>query len=171
MLTVPAECVKFTQMHRPGGDYVGDVMADFAMIEPFLPDRVDSIIDIGCGMAGIDVFLKALYPWATLRLLDGEGNAPVYGWGEQCHPYSSRAAAEALLYSNGVEHDGWIDIGERGPLKADLVISLLSWGFHYPLSAYAVEGFCIADLRRGREPARGRVIREHAKSDRCAFQC
>jgi hypothetical protein len=171
MLTVPEACSFYTGIHRPGGDYVSDITDDFEMIEPYLPESVQSILDIGCGMAGIDVFLKNRYRNARLMLLDDDGSTPAYGWNENCQPYSSRRATEMLLKANGIEVDEWIATGVKDELKADLVISLLSWGFHYPLSTYRVQGFCIVDLRKGREPQRGEVIREGKKSWRCAFTC
>lgn len=166
---VPERCLAYTRLHRPGGDYVADVGGDFAMIEPWLPAVVDSILDIGCGMAGIDVLLKRRYPWARLILMDGEGTRARYGWNERCEPYSSRLAAEALLAANGVASYEWIEAGTKRELRADLVVSLLSWGFHYPLKTYRVRGFCIADLARAHEPPRGRVIEQHKHSARCAF--
>lgn len=171
LLIVPAQCEGWLRVQRPQGDYQKEIEQDFRIIENHLPERVESIIDIGCGMAGIDVFLKRKYPAARLDLLDGDGKFQSYGFSPTSKPYSSRACAEELLAANGVKCDGWIDVGTNDQLKADLVISLLSWGFHYPLSAYNVSGFCIADLRKGHEGRRGVVIYEAAKYDRCAFLC
>lgn len=158
-------------LYRPNGDYASEVEADFAQIEPFLPSQASSILDIGCGLAGIDVFLKRKYPGARLTLLDSDGDVAVYGWGEVNNPYGSRALAEELLMVNGVQVDEWLPAGTKGKLKADLVVSLVAWGFHFPLSTYDVEGFCIADFRKGREPLRGTVIVENGKLARCAFTC
>jgi hypothetical protein len=142
------------------------------MIEPFLPSNVESILDIGCGMAGIDVFLKRKFPSARLELLDGDGkHQAAYGFSPDAKPYSSRAATSALLEANGVSCDRWHEAGTKEELKADLVISLLSWGFHYPLSTYKVRGFCIADLRKSHEKPRGTVIFQAPKFERCAFAC
>jgi hypothetical protein len=170
-MIVPVECRRYTDLHRPGGDYALDVAADFAMIEPYLPARVESILDIGCGMCGIDVFLRRKYPLARLELLDSDGDKPFYGHGAECWPYGNRRAAEALLAANGAgKVDRWHDVGTRETLRADLVVSLLSWGFHYPLSSYRVEGFCVADIRHGRgEGPRGALIWAAKKSDRCAW--
>lgn len=158
-------------MHRPDGDYAADVAADFRMIAPHLPNRVRSIIDIGCGMAGIDVYLKRRYPHARLTLLDGNGEKPVYGFSARCAPYGNRRAANALLAANGVRADRWLEAGHAGELRADLVISLLSWGFHYPLSAYRVRGRCVADINRSNERTRGDVIWRARHSDRCTWRC
>lgn len=171
MLIVPDECAGWLKVQRPQGDYQTEIEQDFLQIEPHLPSEVNSILDIGCGMAGIDVFLKRKYPNARLELLDGEGSRVTYGFSQSCKPYSSRAATESMLLANGVKCDLWHDSGTKEELKADLVISLISWGFHYPLDKYKVSGFCIADLRRNNEPARGQIIFSALKYDRCAFRC
>ena len=171
-LVIPKQCLRYTELHRPGGDYARDIAADWRMIEPYLPPSVGSILDIGSGMCGVDVYLRRKYPAARLELLDGDGETPFYGFGPECTAYGNRSAAEALLAANGAgKVDRWHDIGTREVLQADLVISLLAWGFHFPLAAYTVRGFCIADLYRGQEKGRGKVIWKAKYSDRCAFTC
>lgn len=171
-MLIPEECLPWIKKQRPDSDYLKELQEDFAAIEPFLPERVGSILDIGCGMGGISVLLKKKYPEARLELLDGDnaGDA-MYGFNLVCHPYNSREATEAFLKANGVSCGKWHDVGTQEHLKADLVISLISWGFHYPLSTYKVSGFCVADLRKKREAPRGRVITETFKYNRCAFVC
>jgi hypothetical protein len=170
-LVIPESCLPYLAWHRTGvHDYRQSVLDDFEAIESFLPERVESIIDIGCGMAAIDVLLKKEYPDASLRLLDGDGYAPVYEWNGTCEPYSSRSCADELLSANGVSHDGWIDVGTKEPLVADLIISLQSWGFHYPLSTYSVKGFCIADIRLKYENPHGMIIGVNGRAVRCAWE-
>ena len=171
-MLIPEKCHPWAEIQRPNADYASSVAEDFRQIEPFLPSEVSSILDIGCGLAGIDVYLKRKYPNARLELLDGGGTAdmqPRYDY-DGNKPYCSRAATELLLEANGVKVDRWHDVGTQD-LRADLVISLLSWGFHFPLSAYRVSGFCIADIRRGREKVDGQVIYRAEKYDRTAFRC
>jgi hypothetical protein len=170
-LVIPESCLPYLAWHRTGvHDYRQSVLDDFEAIEPFLPERVESIIDIGCGMAAIDVLLKRKYPDAKLWLLDGDGDTPVYEWNDVCAPYSSRDAADGMLFTNGICHDGWLDVGTKDLLYADLFVSLQSWGFHYPLSTYDATGFCIADLRLKNEKARGKVISQNERFARCAWQ-
>lgn len=146
-------------------DYAQSLADDFAMIEPHLPDAVDSILDIGCGLAGIDVYLKRKYPAAHLMLLDSDGAISNVGLTDAGGAGGSRECAESLLAANGIKPDQWLDIGTDEPLTAGLVISLLSWGFHYPLTAYRVSGLCIADIRRGQQIP-GAVIHRGKKADR-----
>lgn len=161
------EAIKF----RPHSDYQTEVVADFTQIEPYLPSQASSILDIGCGLAGISALLKKKYPEAKLTLLDSDGDNALYSWEDNSYAYGSRDKAERLLEANGVSDYEWLPAGYKGKLKADLVVSLLAWGFHFPLRTYDVSGFCIADLRKHHEEARGKVISENSKVARCAFTC
>lgn len=192
MFTVPDECVRYIRWQRhtlldahvPDPEevkrrYVADIEAEFAQMEPYLPDEVESIIDVGCGMAGIDVLLKRKFPEARLTLLDSDGENLYHydagwgglgGWHTDMAPYTNRAAAESLLAANGFQVDKWMDVGTNEGLDADLIVSLYSWGFHYPLSTYKVDrGLAIADLQRPVEPKRGRIVHGDRKRFRCAF--
>lgn len=170
-ILIPSGCIYWLNKQRPGSEYRKELSEDFAQIEPHLPEKVDSIIDVGCGMAGIDVYLKRKYPQAKLTLLDGDGNLTNgYGYKAVSEPYNSRAATEEFLKANGVSVDRWLDIGTEEVLKADLIISLLSWGFHYPLSAYKADGYCIVDIRRNSSEVIGTVIHKAEKYDRCAVR-
>lgn len=168
-IVAPAAALKHIPRHRGGVNYVESLIEDYQMIFPFLPRRVDRILDIGCGMAGIGVLLSRHYPGASLWLLDGDGVETRAGWNASLEAFSSRADAEELLTANGVKVGHWVDVNTKEKLTADLVISLASWGFHYPIKTYAVTGYCIADLRKKREPIRGQVIAEFPKRFRCAW--
>jgi len=153
--------IQRTKLTKPYAEAVYD---DYKEIEPFLPKDVNTILDIGCGLAGIDVFLRERYPNATIMLKDGDGMEVFYGWNERCKFYNSILATEEFLKANGVEA-----FWHCGEMKADLVISLYSWGFHYPLSTYDVSGYIIADLRKKNEEPRGTIISETKKKFRCAW--
>lgn len=165
-MLIPKSCVTWTQLQRPDADYAGSIEADFKQIEPFLPEEVSSILDIGCGLGGINIYLKKKYPQARLELLDGDGVKAKYGFLKQSAPYNSRKATEEFLAANGVAVDKWHDVGTKEHLKADLIISLLSWGFHYPLDTYRVSGLCIVDIRRNTVGVGERIYRA-PKYDRC----
>jgi hypothetical protein len=201
-LVIPDECVPFIRWQRtrfiqhrvPDPEdvkrgYAKWVAEDFAGMEPHLPARVDAILEIGCGMAAIEVHLKRKYPDAKLWLLDGTGANIVKfdgtdsdvgkgGWNHNLQPYNSREHTEMLLAANGVTVDRWIDIGTKEHLKADLILSMASLGFHYPFATYDVEGFVICDLRRRCEDDRirsiqangGKIIFNGPKYERCAWQ-
>lgn len=172
---VPEVARAFIARHRDcyktgKGGFTFSLKEDLGRIQSVLPKKVARILDIGCGMAGIDVVLKRIYPAAELWLLDGDGVDPRDGWLDERGAFSSRDAANALLAANGVKADRWINVNTKEALEADLVISLASWGYHYPLSTYNVtRGLCIADLRKAKEPARGKVLVEYPKRNLCAW--
>ena len=155
-------------------EYIESLKSDFEQIEPYLPESVDSILDIGCGMAGIDILLKQKYPEAKLYLLDGDGPKEDWrgGFESEMKPFSSREVATEFLKSNGVTVDRWYDIGTQD-IEADLVISLLSWGWHYPLETYKVKAKTIICDNRGE--AKGELIcpltmHGKLKGHRCRMQ-
>lgn len=174
-LNVPEVTLPFFLRHRNcfkrGGTVEQSVTADYLQIKDYLPEKVETILDIGCGMAAIGVYLLRHYPGAKLLLLDGDGSDTRDGWQpSRPEPFSSRAAANELLAANGIAAERWIDVNTKEHLRADLVISLASWGYHYPISTYNVTGFCVADLRKSEEKARGMVIETFAKFNRCAWR-
>lgn len=173
-LSVPDSAWPYISRHRfsnkSADRYVQTLAQDYEMMLPFLPPDVGTILDIGCGMAGIDVLLKRRYPAAQLWLLDGDGDEQRDGWNTTLGAFSSRAAADELLAANGVSADRWIDVNTNEPLSADLIISLASLGYHYPLFTYRLNGLCIMDLRDRSEPVRGKVIFKGHKFSRCLFE-
>jgi len=111
-------------------------------MRPYLPQEARRILDIGSGLAAIDVRLHQIYPDAHLYLLDQTGLDVEYGIETDQAFYNSQAAARDLLRANGVPLDRIhlleatpdYEIGVEG---VDLALSLFSWGWHYPLGAYA----------------------------------
>ena len=171
--------LKWALLHRSQcadwNDYVLSVAQDFEQIAPFLPEKVNTILDIGCGLAGIDILLKQKYPDARLMLLDSDGKAENFrgGFDNEMLPFMQRTETERFLESNGVNVNQWLDVGTKETLAADLIISLYSWGWHYPLETYKVKGLAIADLRgtsKGKLIAPVIVNGKH-KGNRCAFEC
>ena len=110
-------------------------------------------------MAGIDVLLGGHYPGATLHLLDKSGVSPRInaGFNERADDfahYNDFDAARELLAANGITnpvvcHDMHCD--PFPDQMFDVVVSLLSWGFHYPISTYAprCRGIMVVDVRKG----------------------
>ena len=168
-MLIPDEAVPFIRMHRTHlqGDlktlYAADVARDFEMLRPYLPERATDILDIGCGMAGIDALLWRHYSNPTVHLLDGTGHTEVrIMFHPVMHPYNSMPIARRLLENNGVPDDHiveWPPDPRAAVPPCDLVISLLSWGFHYPVGTYLplVErvlrprGRLILDVRKGQQ--------------------
>lgn len=144
-------------------EYAGRMAEVFQNLRPDLPANVDSVVDIGCGVAGLDVYLWHHYEDPEIVLFDkSEVSDSVY---YQFYPdtawYNSLDVAKETLVSNDVPEESvrTVEASPEALLEqepTDLVISLYSWGFHYPLETYLDEvkdilsedGHVIIDLRR-----------------------
>ncbi len=122
-----------------------DMTREYLEIRPHLPRRAVAILDIGCGVGGIDVLLHRHYGTPRLYLADRTetDDKVYYGFAERGAFYNSFEATRRLLVSNGVPEPAlrFREVGEECrleiPESLDLVISLISWGFHYPVAVYA----------------------------------
>lgn len=142
-----------------------DMTGEYAEIVPHLPRRAVAILDIGCGVGGIDVLLHRHYGTPRLYLVDRTETTGRlwYGFEEKGAFYNSFDATRRLLVKNGVPEPAlrFREVGEECrldvPESVDLVISLISWGFHYPVPVYADQvrallrpgGRVILDVRKG----------------------
>ena len=147
--------------------YEWDCRGDYEAIAPALPSRCAALLDIGCGMAGIDLFLYRHYTAPPhLYLLDHDKiDAPVdYGYTDTPSAYNSLNVTRTLLEANGIPSDAitmlWAANDYYGLLidgQVDLVVSLLAWGYHFPIATYldqvykvlAPGGRVIVDVRKG----------------------
>lgn len=114
---------------------------DMALIRPFLPITAHRILDIGCGIAAIDARLLQVYPDAEFWLLDRAGLDARYGSEAEHAFYTSMRAAYRMMGKNGAVRAQlhMLDAGPEYHIEAegiDLALSLFSWGWHYPISAY-----------------------------------
>jgi len=142
-----------------------EMNAEYQKMMPFLPDRVGSILDIGCGVAGIDVLLYKHYMSQNPKIyLIDKTEMPskvYYSYRERGCYYNSLDTSRSILEMNGVPSQNiFLQEAENNQIKFDekfnLVISLISWGFHYPLSTYLAQvyekmasgGTLIIDVRK-----------------------
>lgn len=124
--------------------YSKEMEREFLTIKPFISKNTHYILDIGCGVAGYDYYLYN-HTGAEIFLLDKtETQSNIYyGFEKKGAYYNSLGIARLLLEQNGVpaqmihtqEVTNKVEINhpESG---FDLVVSLISWGFHYPVSTY-----------------------------------
>lgn len=167
-LKVPPEavellCMQRTQYYKVLNEaYTLEIASTFANISPFLPANVRNSLDIGAGMAGIDAFIAQKYPDAQIHLLDIDGVSPKpkVNWHasvEEFGHYCSFDAARSVLKSAGVPPARVSCVSAYPKGKSfDLIMSFLSWGFHYPIDTYlnqAVKtlnpgGVLIMDIRK-----------------------
>ncbi len=130
--------------------YTNDMRLEYNTIKNFLPTRANAILDIGCGMAGIDIFLYRHYSTSEpiLSLLDKEGISKeiYYGYHGMGAFYNSLAVAKEFLIANAVPPDKIIasNVDAGGFPKGnafDVILSLISWGFHYPVEVYLDDAY------------------------------
>lgn len=131
----------------------------FEGIKPWLPVRAGAILDIGCGLGAIDVLIARQLRPREIGLLDGEelGERVSSYQKDGCKPWFNAGIAAALVSLNvtgalcrALPPDPLLSF------PADLVISLKSWGHHYPISVYLplvmrsmpVDGRLIVDIRQ-----------------------
>ena len=145
-----------------------DMEREYGILKPHLPEHARAILDIGCGGAGIDVLLYKHYleknQTIDICLLD-KTEMPkrvYYGLEQKGSYYNSLSIARDMLILNCVAPEHILtqeaDDDNRITFKTrfELVISLISWGFHYPVSTYLdqvyellqPEGMLILDVRK-----------------------
>jgi hypothetical protein len=164
---VPDRCVPLLREQRTSyrdipQEYADEMRRTYDSFAHVLPGRAERILDIGCGMAGIDVHLSDHYGHdVEIILADKEGVSPTIlcGFaksGDWFSYYHDFGAALELLDVNGVPRASvrTVDLLQE-PMPdepVDVAISLLSWGFHYPISEYHPNvrpgGVIIVDVRK-----------------------
>jgi len=146
--------------------YYAEIEKVFNLVETHISKHTKSILDIGSGLAGLNVFLWALLKknQPKIYLLDKTKIEKKIWYEFKNHGafYNSLGLAKKNLISNGVVSSK-INLIEapcngviRGIKNIDLVVSTISWGFHYPISLYlnsvislmSKSGVLILDIRK-----------------------
>ena len=123
-----------------------------------LPDDA-VIIDIGSGIAVIDLLLASYLPKSQFYLVDREGfNFQKGVYYDQNYPeYNSWEPVKDAISATGIDPSRFIMQGPNAefPQQVDCITSYLSWGWHYPketywekvMSSLKVGGKLIMDIR------------------------
>ncbi|NBP01760.1 MAG: hypothetical protein EBU90_16810 [Proteobacteria bacterium] len=143
------------------------MIKDYDMIKEYVPSKAQSILDIGCGLGLIDLALYHHYQGSVnLHLLDKTNDisedTSVRGFNEKYIFYNSMDATRKTLTDNGVQDSKLFtyEVGEASlenlrSQKFDMILSLLSCGWHYALETYidliketlSDDGILIIDIR------------------------
>ncbi len=145
-----------------------DMKKEYQSIKKSLPPAgtVSAILDIGSGVGGIDVLLAGHYEHKPdICLLDKTAvdRRVYYKFEERGSFYNSLEISRDLLIKNAISptkihvQEATDDNRILFEKRFDLVISLISWGFHYPVSTYLDTvferlqpgGVLIFDVRKG----------------------
>jgi len=126
-------------------EYNKDIEFEYSTIKDYLLEDAKSVLDIGCGVAGIDVLISKHYSNnINIFLIDKTytNKKIYYGFKRKASFYNSLDISKNVLELNGVSSDN-IFIQEANDDNSidfkesfDIVISLISWGFHYPVFTY-----------------------------------
>ena len=116
---------------------------EFNQIINFLPKDVNYILDIGSGLGIINVFLNNHFnniPKFTLIDKTRLEKKVSYGFDSQGQFYNNFDLTLDFLQDNGIDREriNLVDADSKETVDKnfDLVISLLSMGYHYPLNQY-----------------------------------
>jgi SAM-dependent methyltransferase len=146
------------------GLFTEELEREYSVMKPFLSQKIKSVLDIGCGVGGIDILLSRHYENnINIHLLDKTqiDQNIYYKYEDKGSFYNSLESAKNFLHINGIEIER-IYLQEAtqenqvSQNNFDLVISLISWGFHYPVSTYLdtvyekleQNGIMIIDVRK-----------------------
>lgn len=150
-MNIPDSALTFIRMQRTHYEknlpdrnlrmqYEDDIEGEYRSIRAYLPVNCAAIWDIGCGVGGIDVFLYHHYQGVLLFLTDFDEISPklYYGFKQKAAHYNSLSETRDLLSANGVPTSSmkFIPVMGNPDRKVDLVVSLYSWGYHYPVEEY-----------------------------------
>lgn len=111
--------------------------------ENFLPKRVNNIMDIGCGLGIINIYLNKIYNnYPNYYLLDKNkiDKKIKYGFSHDYESYNDLEETRQILENNDINYNNihLFDVEKKLQInkKIDLVISLKSMGYHYPFEIY-----------------------------------
>ena len=167
-MIVPEEILnsKILKNQRSVGDFISQLTAEYNELIPFIKDVKEPVYiwDIGCGLGGIDVFLSKHFNNSKIFMTDYNRSDKkiFFGFnpGGYC-AYNSFDMTKQLLDANGITdyHFDILDGVRNPPVYADIIISTLSCGFHYPVSMYRDEiinrslkgTVLILDMRHGED--------------------
>lgn len=116
---------------------------EISTIKDFLPNELENIMDIGCGLGIINIFLNKIYLNSpNFYLLDKNhvDNKIKYGFSDNYESYNDLDETRKILLDNGIKDNRInifnVDNDINIVKKIDLVISLKSMGYHYPFEKY-----------------------------------
>lgn len=147
-------------------ELANDLQEFVEAVRPLLPAGADRqrFVDIGCGLGFGLMGLRQIYgPHHRFVAVDRDEASSDVGYGFTGKPstYNDLSLTRATLASVGIADDDIetvnLDADPFPAANADIVMSTLAWGFHFPVETYLAEvnamlepgSILIIDLRRG----------------------
>lgn len=119
--------------------YAERMKYEHASIVDWLPNQCYSVLDIGCGLGGIDIELARKSGTGITHLLDGDGTGERKNglkdagkpWGDVfiAHDFVRANVSPSHMISTHYPWHAFLD-------KVDLIVSIRSWAHHYPAETY-----------------------------------
>jgi len=143
-----------------------EIMKEIAEnILPHVPKNTKNIVDIGCGIGLLSLLLYRNLEEPELKLIDKTKTEEeiYYNYENKGAFYNSLNIAKKILIENKVNEEKiqMIEAPDNGKIEIeensiDLVVSTISWGFHYPVKTYIEsvnnivkkDGLIIIDIRK-----------------------
>jgi SAM-dependent methyltransferase len=134
---------------------------DYRTVKDWILPEYKAVLDIGSGLGGVDIFIGNETNIHTINIMDGDGTVEkTSSYREDTSAWCDRKIAKDLIERNVPFECRVIDHPPDPSLTIpiDLVISLKSWGHHYPVAVYlglverslAPGGRVIMDIRHRR---------------------
>ena len=118
-------------------------LKEFETFKHFLPNSVNNIMDIGCGLGIINVYLNNFFGKKPIFFLLDKNRIDKkikYGFSSNYESYNDLNETKNILLENDVDISSLylFDVEKKFQInkKMDLVISLKSMGYHYPINTY-----------------------------------
>ena len=147
MLKVGPTHARYLAAQRGGAsDYAGDLRRftfaynetlnlDFETLWFGLPERISTLLDIGSGLGGIDIYLQRHFGCAA-HLLDGVNDSPDATDYADGKSFNSEAVTRDFWAANDARLTRYHNPAQLKPFRCDVILSLFSWCFHFPPVAY-----------------------------------
>jgi hypothetical protein len=127
-----------TQLQTTLADaYLASCRKDAELIAGAIKTAPAIAIDLGGGLGGVSACLSKFWPDCEFVIVDRDGReGRKINYGQDFGKYNQLEETGKFLRSGGVKHRLVnIDV-QPPPARVDLIFSVMSWGFHYPIETH-----------------------------------